>query len=163
MKKKERDKKATTKTTRKFMGKRSKSTRLRAWPPRPKSCRQGNVAEASGTYTQVVQHSSVFVQRYYQEKKEKKKGNSWNVERLTQQEQKKSSWGSQCMYRNDARTRDRDRWSVIDRDMPSSDSDWRKITLSGFCLFFKPRLPQEDGAHLVPYRGITGTDFDSKR
>ena len=25
----------------------------------------------------------------------------------------------------------------------------RKITLSGFCLFFKPRLPQEDGAHLV--------------
>ena len=25
----------------------------------------------------------------------------------------------------------------------------RKITLGGFCLFFKPRLPQEDGAHLV--------------
>ena len=23
----------------------------------------------------------------------------------------------------------------------------RKITLSGFCLFFKPRLPQEDGVH----------------
>ena len=40
----------------------------------------------------------------------------------------------------------------------------REITLGDFCLFFNPRLPQEDGAYiLVPYRGITGTDFDRKR
>ena len=48
---------------------RSKSTS--AWPPRPKSSRQGRVAtvaEASGACSQVVQHSSVFVQRYYRRK-----------------------------------------------------------------------------------------------
>ena len=52
--------------------KRSKSTS--AWPPRPKSCRQESVAEASGAYSQVVQRSSVFVQRYYTGEKKRKRG-----------------------------------------------------------------------------------------
>ena len=114
-----------------------------AWPPRRKSCRQGSVAEASGDYSQVVQHSSVFVQRYYTgewKKKKEKKGNSWNAERLTQQ-QKKSSSGSQCASAC-TRTMPGPTIEIDDRDHRSQHAKLgRKISLSGFCLFFKPRLP----------------------
>ena len=156
MKKKEK-KKQQLKPRESSLRKRSKSTS--AWPPQPKSCREGSIAEASGDYSQVVQHSSLFVQRYHTGEK-MRKGNSWNVERLTQQHKMFLGFTVHVPKRcPDARSRS----MICDRSRNAKLG--RKITLSGFCLFFKPRLPQEDGVHLhwCPYRGITGTDFDSKR
>ena len=95
-KKKERKKQQQLKPHDSSLRERSKSTS--AWPPRPKSCRLATVAEASGACSQVVQHFSVFVQRYYRGEKKKKKRNLWNVERLTQQQQKKVLQGGKQLF-----------------------------------------------------------------
>ena len=74
MNEKKKIKKATTtKTTRKFAEETFKVNKCMTSATELWSCRQGSIAETSGDYSQVVQHSSVFVQRYYIGEKKKRK------------------------------------------------------------------------------------------
>ena len=160
MKKTEKKKATTTKTTRKFAEKTFKvnkcmTSATEILPPRERRRSKRSLQSSGPTFFSVC----ATLPQYTGEKK-KEKG------KLVKCRTADTTTTKKVLGVHSACTR-----TMPGPEISTSmiwDRSWhakpgRKITLSGFRPFFKPRLPQEDGAHLCPYRGIIGTDFDSKR